>query len=103
MSKYIFIYRFDNSKKNTIAYLILEITASITQNLRLRIANFLPPVVVMAMLLLRKPTVMSILMGIGMGMVVSLLFQKNSLGSTIEAMWSGVSVTEQNDFVNGSI
>ena len=61
--------------------------------------NYLPLVIVLVIMLLRKPTLIAIFSGIVSGALLSIFYQGNSFSDVIGAIWSGASVSADNQLI----
>ena len=77
----------------------IELAGEIQAAFRLGIWPVLPPVLVVVLLLLKKPAMLSILAGAGAGALVHCLYQGKSLGETIAVLWQGPDGSGQGEAV----
>lgn len=96
----IIYYFIGSAMENTAGHdSIREIALLITHNFKAGIINLFPIIVVIIMILVIKSTLISVLGGIASGIAVSIIYQKNSIISTIESMWFGPSLISESDFI----
>ena len=78
-------FAFDNGSAQNTQFFVAEIE----KIFRTGAVNFIPLVIVILIMIMRKPTLIAVLSGIISGMAVSVLYQGNTVSQVIDAMWSG--------------
>lgn len=94
---YVWGVRFDSGAADISS--IQSVIAGMEGSFRLGIVTLLPLVAVLVMLLLKIPSIPSILTGAASGFLLSWLYQGNSFKDTVTYMWSGFVLNSEDAFL----
>ena len=79
---------------------VMHIAGAIQENYRISLVDAFPILVVIAMLVLKVPTIPSLLSGTASGLLVAVFYQGTSLKDALNYMWNGFTLTSGDAFID---